>query len=170
MTALPQGWVACQLMDVASKPEYGWTTAAMQNLGPRLVRTTDLRGGRIDWSRAPGCRDLPSSLERYLLQTDDILVSRAGTVGVSTIVTAGPPAVFASYLMRIRANAAVNPRYLALFLQSPQYWRQVESFSSGIAIPNINATKLGGLFLPLPPAREQQRIVGALDAHLSRLD
>ena len=36
-------------------------------------------------------------------------------------------------------------------------------FSAEIAIPNVNATKLSSIKIPIPPEEEQKRIVAKLD-------
>ncbi len=72
--------------------------------------------------------------------------------------------------MRMRPHDAVIGDYLKLYLQSPGYWRQISNVTDGIAIPNINGSKLGAVRLPIPPREEQRRIVEILEDHLSRLD
>jgi type I restriction enzyme S subunit len=172
MTDLPPGWEWTTLGEVCERPEYGWTTsAAKDGHGPKLLRTTDISTGSIDWNRVPGCRDNPVNLDRYLLSCGDIVVSRAGSVGISAIIGSTPdPAIFASYLIRLRARKYVNPRFVFMFLQSPNYWRQVQEMSDGIAIPNINGTKLAAIRMPIAPLPEQCRIVAVLDDYLSRID
>jgi len=105
-----------------------------------------------------------------MLKSSDIVVSRAGSVGLSSLITDPPPSVFASYLMRLRPTADVLPRFLALFMKSPAYWSQISEVTNGIALPNINATKLSEVELPIPPLDDQLRIVDILEDHLSRLD
>jgi len=105
-----------------------------------------------------------------MLQEDDVVVSRAGSVGVSALMAAPPAAVFASYLMRLRPGPRILPRFLRLFLHSPMYWAQISEVTNGIALPNINGSKLAALQMPLPSLDEQRRIVEILEDHLSRLD
>jgi type I restriction enzyme S subunit len=54
-----------------------------------------------------------------------------------------------------------------LFLQSPSYSNDVREESVGIAVPNINASKLASLKLPLPPVAEQRRIVAKVETLLA---
>ncbi len=171
MTAVPVGWRVVRLDEVAGKPQYGWTSSARPGApGPPLLRTTDITRGRITWDSVPRCVELPSDPSRYLLADNDIVVSRAGSVGVSALLVEPPRAVFASYLMRLRPGPDVLPSFLALFLRSPQYWSQVSDMTNGIAMPNINGTKLAAVMMPLPPLEEQRRILDVLEGHLSRLD
>ena len=171
MSELPRRWTETTLGDVCSKPQYGWTTKAdPDGDGVRLLRTTDITPGVINWSRVPFCTTEPSDPRKYLLAADDIVVSRAGSVGVSMRIGQAPPSVFASYLIRFRAEPGIEPGYVAWYLKCPRYWRQIGASAVGIALFNVNAKKLAAVQLPLPPLAEQRRIVAAIEEHFSRLD
>src|SRR2546425_7652278 len=100
---LPEGWSLAKLEEISTAPQYGWTTSATKTpKGLKLVRTSDISDGDVDWGSVPSCKDEPDDIEKFLLKSSDILVSRAGSVGVSYLVTEAPRAVFASYLIRFR--------------------------------------------------------------------
>ena len=168
---LPTGWATTTLGEVCSKPQYGWTSAATKAGGIKYVRTTDISGGKIDWESVPYCAHMPDDLKKYRLRENDILVSRAGSVGVSYRVAEAPDdAVFASYLIRFKSLDSIEPKYIELFLKSDNYWRSISEFSAGIAVSNVNASKLASLELPLAPLGEQRRIVGKLEKLLGKVD
>ena len=170
---LPSGWVIASLGEICDKPEYGWTTkakAATNENGLKLLRTTDISKGFIDWSGVPICEQEPPWPERYLLSDGDIVISRAGSVGLSALIVNCPVAVFASYLIRFRAKPGVGKKYLLYFLSSPAYWEQIAQESAGIALQNVNAKKLSGIAVPLPPLPEQHRIVAEIETQFTRLD
>lgn len=165
------GWGEVTIGDVCTKPQYGWTTKARTDGGEvRLLRTTDITSGQIDWSSVPFCTEAPPDLEKYLIRENDIVISRAGSVGVSYLITKVEPAVFASYLIRFRPGPQVLPEYLAYFLKSPAYWKQIADNTSGIAIPNVNASKLQEVRLHLVPLDQQRLIVAEIEKQFSRLD
>src|ERR1700694_5084048 len=71
-----------RVADVCQKPQYGHTESASQDpVGPRFVRITDIRAGKIDWDTVPYCRC--DDAESFLLRPGDILVGRTGSVGKS---------------------------------------------------------------------------------------
>jgi hypothetical protein len=168
---LPQGWAATTLGQICSKPQYGWTCRAAKTGEIKYVRTTDISDGAIDWATVPYCEEGPEDVEKYRVTANDILVSRAGSVGVSLRIADVPyDAVFASYLIRFKPLNGISPKYVEFFLKSDSYWRSISEFSAGIAVPNVNATKLASLELPLSPSAEQRRIVAKLEILLDKVD
>lgn len=162
---LPEDWANVLLGDVCTHPQYGWTTSTDHNPdGLKIVRTSDISSGKIDWSTVPSCVLEPDHIEKYLLKSGDILISRAGSVGMSYKIQDCPRAVFASYLIRFRALDSIDTDYLEYFLKSRQYWESITDETIGITIPNVNASKLKNIPIPLPPLSEQQRIVARVDA------
>ena len=166
--AIPETWVIATVGDVCSQPQYGYTTKASNRGDLRLLRTSDITSGSINWETVPYCAENPDDLEKYSLKDGDILVSRAGSVGVSYLVKKPRKAVFASYLIRFKPF--IDRRFLAYFLQSPDYWATIADEKLGIAVPNVNATKLKSITLPIPPAAEQLRIVAKIEELFSELD
>src|ERR1035437_4971523 len=169
---LPEGWAATTLGEICSKPQYGWTCRAAKEGKIKYVRTTDISdGGVIDWASVPYCEEAPADVAKYRVTENDILVSRAGSVGVSfRIVDVPCDAVFASYLIRFKPLDGIPPKYVEFFLNSDSYWRSISEFSAGIAVPNVNASKLASLVMPLAPLAEQRRIVAKLEKLLGQVD
>ncbi|MBK7380307.1 MAG: restriction endonuclease subunit S [Ignavibacteriales bacterium] len=160
---LPKNWRRVRLDDISTPPQYGWTTKSSSKGKIRYLRTTDISSKNINWGKVPYCNDLPEDLEKFLLKENDIVISRAGSVGLSFIVTDIPhKTVFASYLIRFKP-LLVDPYYVYYFLKSSDYWDHISRSSAGIAIQNVNAQKLANLELPLPPLQEQKRISLKLD-------
>ena len=168
---LPAGWDSATIGEICDKPEYGWTTKAVTDVGGlKLLRTTDISKGSVNWSTVPFCEQEPSAPEKYLLAEGDIVISRAGSVGLSALIQDCPKAVFASYLIRFRAKPELEKKYFNYYLSSPPYWEQISQESSGIALQNVNAKKLSGIIIPLAPLAEQRRIVAEIETQFTRLD
>jgi type I restriction enzyme, S subunit len=165
---IPDNWVRTSLGAVCTAPQYGYTTKAADKGDLHLLRTTDITSGRIDWDKVPFCSDDPDDPAKYLLEDGDIVVSRAGSVGVSHLVSSPRRAVFASYLIRFKPH--IDRRFFKYFLEGPAYWTSIADKKLGIAVPNVNATKLKSITLPLPPIEEQRRIVAKIEELFSELD
>ena len=168
---LPEGWILSTLGEISTKPQYGWTTKANHESGKvKLLRTTDITSGQINWATVPYCSKEPDDLDKYLLEPGDIVISRAGSVGVSYLLTDTDNAVFASYLIRFRPNEPIDKKYVYYYLKSPDYWKAIGKSTLGIAVPNVNATKLAKVKIPIAPENEQKRIVAEIEKQFSRLD
>ena len=167
---IPRNWQSSTLGEVCEKPEYGWTTSASETGLLKLLRTTDITKEILDWSRVPYCEKNPADVARFRLTRGDIVVSRAGSVGVSALIGDCPNAVFASYLIRFRPLRGLDEKYAFYFLHSPGYWRDIAANSAGIALQNVNARKLAAIAIPIAPELEQRRIVAEIEKQFTRLD
>lgn len=168
---LPAGWEMSTLGELCHPSQYGWTTKAAPEGDVKFLRTTDITHGPVNWSTVPFCSELPADLARYLLIAGDIVISRAGSVGFSALLDEPPQhTVFASYLIRFRPRDSRMSRFIALYLQSPRYWRDVGAQAAGIALANINARKLSAIPVPVPPLAEQDRIIVAWERTIAAVD
>ena len=163
---IPKKWKWVTLNSLSKRIHYGYTAAATTAGKVHLLRITDVKDGTVDWNDVPYCNISREDAEKYKLFLGDILIARTGgTIGKSFLVDSPvPDSVFASYLIRaIPDLSVVLPKYLMFFLRSSTYWEQLAASSRGTGQPNVNATSLGLLKIPLPPLAEQKRIVEKLD-------
>ena len=106
------------------------------------------------------------------MKVNDILFARTGgTVGKSFLVEEVPEkAIYAGYLIRTRYSSLLNPRYMKSFMESQLYWEQLKNGTIATAQPNCNGKTLAKMLLPIPPTKEQDRIVKKLTQLSSFLD
>ena len=145
--------------------KYGYTESAnFQEIGPKYLRITDIKNGKVDWNMVPYCDISEENYRKYKLEKFDIVVARTGaTTGKSYLILEGVKAVYASYLIKIEIDKVelLTPQFLYLFLQTQSYWNQIIDLSSGIAQPGVN--KLKTINITVPPLEEQKEIVRILD-------
>lgn len=171
LPSIPNSWAWASLDQVTLRIQYGHTASAKDTAtGPRFLRITDIQDGQVIWSKVPGCEISTQDAEKYKLVAGDIVFARTGaTTGKSFLIRDCPNAVFASYLIRM-TTVGISPQYAHWFMQSPNYWNQIEGNKRGIGQPNVNGSVLATLTIPIPPSEEQSAIVAQLEARLSRLD
>ena len=165
---IPKSWILSRLGDVCTEPQYGYTTRAKAQGNIKLLRTTDITSGKINWDDVPYCEEDPSDINKYLLHDNDVVISRAGSVGYNYRIINPHKAVFASYLIRFKP--LINPSYLDYFLMSDLYWSHIKEKSIGIALANVNASKLKEILFPLPPLEEQKRISKKIEELFAQVD
>lgn len=159
------------LGDVVESLQYGFTAKAVaDNGGTKFARISDIKQGLIDWPAVPGCEIGSGEYDRFALADGDLLFARTGSIEKACRVRQPPRAVFASYLIRGRPLEPRLGAWLEKYVSSFEYVAQAKSGSVGIGRANLNAQTLAKIELPLPPIGEQQRLVAALDEHLSRVD
>jgi type I restriction enzyme S subunit len=158
--------------EIATSIQYGHTASATDDLtGPRFLRITDIQDGQVDWNAVPSCDIATDEIEKYRLKLGDIVFARTGaTTGKSYLIRNCPDAVFASYLIRLRMHDRIFPAYVQAFFQTSDYWRQIEGGKRGIGQPNVNASVLATIELPIAPLNEQARIVAKIEELFSDLD
>ena len=128
--------------------QYGYNASALQSGENKFLRISDITDGKVNWTSVPFCDC--SDEKTYLLKKNDLLIARTGgTTGKSFLIDNPPEkAIFAGYLIRIRANKENSPDFLNIFLNSYVYWSQVVSLNKGEFRPSVNATKLKELIVP----------------------
>jgi len=128
--------------------QYGYNASALQSGKNKFLRISDITDGKVDWDTVPYCDC--SDEDTYLLDKNDLLIARTGGTTGKSFKIDNPPekAIFAGYLIRIRANKQNDPDFLNLFLNSYVYWSQVVSLNKGEFRPSVNATKLKNLIVP----------------------
>ncbi|WP_138442993.1 restriction endonuclease subunit S [Sinomonas susongensis] len=146
--------------------KYGFTASAANTGAYRFLRITDI----TPWGQlsADGAKYVePSSTAReYVVEPGDLLMARTGaTYGKTMLVGSDePPAVYASFLIRIRFKQPnVLPAYYWHFAQSDLYWSQARAMVSTGGQPQFNANVLKLVEIPVPSVEEQERMVNMLD-------
>jgi type I restriction enzyme S subunit len=86
------------------------------------------------------------------------------TTGKSYFITDRPEAVFASYLIRLRAKPRLDPAYLSCFFESEAYWSQIRANKGANLKGGMSASMLSTLLFPLPPLEEQKTIAATVKA------
>ena len=164
---VPKDWQVSQLGDdrVCEDIFYGITAKATdQNTGLRMLRTTDIKNYSADWSKLPFCEitENRNAVDKYILKKGDIIIARAGTVGVSVLVDRDfDDVIFGSYLIKVKLKPTIIPEFAHYFLQSNLYWKHIQK-AQGSTLKNINLPILKELFLPVPPLEEQRAVAGVL--------
>lgn len=170
---IPNSWEWVRLGEICQDIHYGYTASAeWENTGVKLLRITDIQNNKVDWKIVPYCKIDKSKLQTNKLKNRDILIARTGgTVGKTYLVDKNvESAVFASYLIRAILIEKSGAEYTKLYMESLLYWSQLVDKAQGTGQPNVNATSLKGLMLPLPPLEEQERIVKRVDELMAVCD
>ena len=168
---IPESWVVGRLGDHCEKPQYGYTESARNEpIGPKFLRITDISEYGVDWNSVPYCPCTSEALRTLRLKPGDLVFARIGaTTGKSYLITECPEAVFASYLIRVRAKEGLDPAFLSCFFETSAYWRQIRANDGANVKGGMNASVLTSLRCPVPLLEEQEEIAAILRKVESRL-
>ncbi|AGH94445.1 restriction endonuclease subunit S [Pseudobdellovibrio exovorus] len=170
---LPNGWEWVKLGEISKQIQYGFTASASKKGTHKFLRITDITTEGVNWNNVPYCTPSKEDAAKLELVVGDILFARTGgTVGKSFLIKEDVKnSVFASYLIKVRLNQKiVLPELLSIYFTSPAYWNFVTGSQRGAAQPNINGTTLSNLFIPLPPIKEQFRLIKEYKHILEKID
>lgn len=149
---------------ISSAIKYGINASACDfTIGlPRYVRITDVSDEYAYSYANQVSLDHPDSFA-YLVSAGDILVARTGaTTGKSCLIESSltkTPSVFAGFMIRIQTDETeLSSKYLALFMQTRNYWKWVNENSMRSGQPGINSKQLSSLKISVPSLSEQTRL------------
>ena len=170
---VPESWVWCRLDDIVCELKYG-TSEKSSSVGKiavlRMGNITNV--GTIDYSNLVYSSN-DEDIEQYSLEKNDLLFNRTNSsewVGKTAIYKEEQPAIYAGYLIRIKP-LLISPDYLNTVMNSGYYrdWCY-DVKTDAVNQSNINAQKLSHLMIPIPPLKEQGRIVAEMDKWISLID
>ncbi len=162
---LPQGWCWTKVSEIYAKIQYGTSDKADENpLGIPVLRMGNILDGQISLTKLKYLPKDTPGIHSYILEEGDLIFNRTNSAELvgKTSVFKGCNQVmaFASYLIRVRLNEGCFPEYLSSYINSSfgrSYISSVVSQQVGQA--NVNGTKLANMRVPLPPKKEQMKIV-----------
>lgn len=164
---IPEHWEATALKRLCDKVTDGAHISPETEGGTRaFVSTKDVSDDGIDFE---GCLLTSESSYEYLVRTGcqpvdgDVLFSKDGTIGRTTVVRGAKDFVVASSLIIIRPTPSyLDADFLDYLCQSQAVKNQVESFVKGAGLPRLsiqNLLRVNGVF---PPICEQKAIAAWL--------
>jgi type I restriction enzyme S subunit len=129
------------------------------NKGIPFLRGEDIQGFQINEKNVKFYIDETShkKLSRSEIRFGDVLVTIAGTIGRVSYVSSDIIANCNQAVAFIRLDLnSIDPLWLTLLLQSPEYQNMFAKFVAGGAIPNVSLQQIGTIEIPVIPLIEQQ--------------
>ena len=170
---LPNGWKWCKLEDIVCELKYG-TSEKSSSVGKiAVLRMANLTNwGTIDYSDLVYSSN-DEDIKQYSLKKDDLLFNRTNSsewVGKTAVYKEERPAIYAGYLIRVRP-ILISSDYLNYVMNSSYYRNWCYNVKTdAVNQSNINAQKLSQLMIPVPPLKEQERIIIEIAKWISLID
>lgn len=108
---------------------------------------------------------------RYCLRKGDFVFGKIGTLGKPFFLPEPFDYCLSANLILIQPNSSImNPRFLAIFLDSPSFIRVMGDRKTNSTHGVFGIKKARSIYLPLPPLAEQHRIVAKVDELMALCD
>lgn len=174
---LPMGWNIAQLKDLLEPGKdlsYGIIKLGAEPASDGIwtLRCSDVKPGYIDLSSVRRVsKEIECEYRRTRLSGGEIVLNIRGTLGGVAII----PDDLAGYNVArevavIPVSQHLNNRYLLFAMLSPYFWRTTLEELRGIAYKGLNLGSLRTFNIPIPPLREQHRIVTKVDELMALCD
>ncbi|EIQ3469520.1 restriction endonuclease subunit S [Campylobacter jejuni] len=178
MTNLPQGWEVKKLEEIANikggKRLPKGKNLLDNNTKFAYIRVADFQdNGTINLQNIKFINENTYNvLKNYKIYDDNLYISIAGTIGKSGIIPKELNGAIltenAVKLEYIQNN--ISNKFMYFFTLSNIFKTQIQTSTKIVAQPKLAITRLKQIQIPLPPLKEQERIVGILDFTFSKID
>lgn len=110
-----------------------------------------------------------SQMEPHLLQVGDLLITRSGTIGITSVFPGyRMPVIPGAFSIRFRLKESLNPQYARVYFNAHQGRSLLLKEAQGGVQKNITGTAILKLNIPIPSLFEQKMICNRL-AKLNKL-
>ncbi|RCW92413.1 restriction endonuclease subunit S [Winogradskyella arenosi] len=166
---LPKDWNLVPLGDLLYiKGRIGWKGLKKSEYiqeGYAIINGEQIKNDEVNWAtvgRIP--KERYDESPEIMLQQDDILMTKDGTIGKIAYVDKLPePATVASGVFVIRQNSEkLNQRYLYNYFRSHFFKHLIKSRTEGSVIPHLYQRDFKEMLIPLPKPKEQETIADTL--------
>ncbi|PAT33827.1 restriction endonuclease subunit S [Vandammella animalimorsus] len=115
--------------------------------------------------------DAPSRARR-IVRDGDVIISTVRTYLQAIAPIENPPEnlIVSTGFAVVRPSNLLDPKFCKYALRESQFLWEVETRSTGVSYPAINASDLGEIKISLPDIHSQRRIANYLDRETARID
>lgn len=134
----------------------------------KYIRARDIKNGKIDGSDLGYIsEETQKKIERYIVNTNDIIITIAGTIGEAALVSKKFDGVnLTENAVRLTEfSKDVCPEFLAYILKSPERKEYMEQVAGGSAQPKLGIYKIEAIKVDLPDIQIQHKIADILSAY-----
>jgi type I restriction enzyme S subunit len=164
---IPEHWAWASLLQVSQAVvDCHNKTAPYVGEGIHLIRTTDIRNGRMDLSSTRKISEETYAYWARRMQPKggDIFFTREAPMGEAAIVPEGERVCLGQRSMLIRLFPDLfSNRFLLCVIQSPSFQARMSEVAIGMTVKHLRVGGVEDLAIPVPPKVEQERIVAIVD-------
>ncbi|MFZ3138290.1 MAG: restriction endonuclease subunit S [Thermodesulfovibrionales bacterium] len=163
-------WKETYLGEIAEVIDSLHRTPIYSEKGYPMVRVTDIKPGYLNLENTLTVDESTfiDFSQKRLPRRGDIVFSRVGSYGVSSLVNSDEPFCLGQNTTFIVAKE--NPFFLYYFLNTPNAKSQIDGLVAGSTQPTISLQSIKEIVVPFPPRSEQDAIVAILSSLDDKID
>ena len=172
---IPNGWEWCRLGDITSitggkRVPVGYSLTN-QNTGYKYIRVADMKQYSVRNNDVHYIsKEIYSLIKNYTISKDDLYITVAGTIGVVGEI----PIEFDGANLTENANKIVftqlNKKCLMYLLSSDYVQTQIKNCTTKVGQPKLAIIRIQNFLLPIPPLKEQQRVVEKIEELIPHIE
>lgn len=173
----PIYWELVKLEDVCEFIRNGVSIRQIKGAnGIPITRIETISNGIVDRDRMGYADIIDDTYEKYYLQHGDILMSHINSpihLGKSALYESieGEKIIHGMNLLCLRMKTGICPKYMNYLFMSEIFKDEIRPYiKNAVNQASINTRNLGGVYSPIPPYNEQQRIVTKIEELFAVLD
>jgi type I restriction enzyme S subunit len=174
LESLPIGWswatlLQCSALVIDCKNK----TAPYAISGIRLIRTTNVRDGRMNFNDQKYVDQKTYEIwsARCTPEPGDILITREAPMGEVCLIPRGEQICLGQRMMLARLLPdTIDRHFMTYSLRDPRLMDRVQDKPIGATVQHLRVGGVETLLVPLPPLAEQQRIVAKVDELMALCD
>lgn len=165
---IPENWIWCRgdVVAIYIDPQPSHRTPPVSKDGVPYIAMSDIRkNGSLDFAsaRKVSLSVLEEHKNRYTLKVGDFIFGKIGTIGKPVLLPEPFNYTLCANVILIQPNRnIIDDKYLYYFLSSPIAERFLIEKKSTTSYPVFGMHKARNMLIPLPPFKEQKRIVKKL--------
>ena len=171
---IPQNWEWCYLNDICTVVTDGTHhTPTYTEKGIPFLSVKDLSSGKINFSdtRFISLQEHQELIKRCHPEFGDVLLTKVGTTGIAvSINTKDDFSIFVSVALLKLVTGTVDTNFITRLINSPLVKKYSSEGTEGVGNKNLVLRKIKAFIVPLPPLKEQHRIVEKIDRLMEKVD
>ncbi len=166
---IPKNWVWTRFGDIVQHNS-GKTLDSGRNTGElrEYITTSNLYWG---YFLLDELRKMPMNkedLERCSAAKGDLLICEGGEAGRAAVWESENSICIQNHIHRVRPYLGINSYYLFWYMKKIYFSGEINHYRKGMGIKNLSGTALSSIIIPLPPIKEQHRIVAEIEKQLEK--
>lgn len=169
---LPNNWVWVTIGEIAQHNVGKTLNKGSRGSGAirEYITTSNLYWGSFDFTEL---RSMP--IEEYELSKcsatkGDLLICEGGDAGRAAIWNYNYSICFQNHIHRVRPFGGISAKYLYYYMLYIYLNGNIKQYLKGVGIQSLSGNSLSSIVLPLPPIKEQQRIVNEIESLFEFID